>query len=225
MRYAKSKLCYLLGITLLFAFVFWLLKTNTIIESYNSGNMSGQLANIAKLDTNPDDANQYFEYDPTFLSKYKTITFYDKNSLDNVVGDYDLTSITTDILNNNPNKQISWKNVDVISHKKNILKITPKPKVKFMITDTCSVKSFLNSNFKEDFCEKYLGDDVTLNNKCKELSPDNCKIPSCCVLLNGTKCVGGNMHGPTYTSDSEYYHNKQKCYGNCRNYVTNEADF
>ena len=46
-------------------------------------------------------------------------------------------------------------------------------------------------------------------------------MTDCCVLLNGTKCVAGNINGPTYLTengkeiDQLYFYYKDICYGNC----------
>jgi len=60
-----------------------------------------------------------------------------------------------------------------------------------------------------------------LHDTCTELSHKSCQHASFCTLLNGTQCVGGNRHGPTYSTDNgkkvgvTYYHHKDKCYGKC----------
>jgi hypothetical protein len=60
-----------------------------------------------------------------------------------------------------------------------------------------------------------------INSLCNQLTKKNCKLSSCCVLLNGEKCVGGNKEGPTFYSEKEkkinidYYYYKDKCFGNC----------
>lgn len=60
-----------------------------------------------------------------------------------------------------------------------------------------------------------------LHDVCTGLSNKSCQHSSFCTLLNGTKCVGGNRHGPTYSTDNnkkvdvQYYHHKDKCYGKC----------
>jgi len=48
---------------------------------------------------------------------------------------------------------------------------------------------------------------------------DNCRATSCCVFLNGKKCVGGSSRGPTFHTkngkdiDVKYYAYKDDCYG------------
>ena len=63
---------------------------------------------------------------------------------------------------------------------------------------------------------------------CKSLvSGKNCTSTSCCVLLNGTKCVGGSSKGPTFLTmngkniDFDYFNYKSQndgsvqCRGKC----------
>ena len=51
---------------------------------------------------------------------------------------------------------------------------------------------------------------------CNTLNDMPCKTNDCCVLLsdvdNKKKCTGGDIGGPTYSTDYEYYNHKQKCY-------------
>lgn len=95
------------------------------------------------------------------------------------------------------------------------------PDTSLIINDSCSIKGFLHSEYKEDICSKPGQTQSQLNEKCKKLSIENCKIPSCCVLINGTKCFAGNANGPTFLTDAgenldyKFYYNKNKCYGNC----------
>lgn len=94
-----------------------------------------------------------------------------------------------------------------------------KPDTSLILADGCSKKSILKSDYEEDFCLVYKGDYETIDAKCKALSNDNCSIPSCCILLNGTKCVSGNVNGPTYLTDQGnqidfyYYLYRNTCYG------------
>jgi hypothetical protein len=99
--------------------------------------------------------------------------------------------------------------------------IQTKPDTSMIVTDSCSTRGFLVSEYSEDICKKHNGDYKTINEKCSKLTEDNCKIPSCCVLLNGNKCAGGNAYGPTFLTedgnqiDYNFYYYKGKCYGNC----------
>jgi hypothetical protein len=96
-----------------------------------------------------------------------------------------------------------------------------KPDTSLIINDSCSSRGFLVSDYAEDICTKYQGDYETINQKCSQLTKDNCNIPSCCVFLNGNKCVAGNIYGPTYLTedgqeiDYNFYNFKNNCYGNC----------
>jgi hypothetical protein len=55
---------------------------------------------------------------------------------------------------------------------------------------------------------------------CTKLTKKNCNATTCCVMLNGKKCVAGNQDGPTFKTDSgkdikvDYYYYQNKCYGN-----------
>jgi len=90
-------------------------------------------------------------------------------------------------------------------------------------TDACNVSSLTQSDYSDDICLNHSGDNVELNKKCNALSLNNCSIPNCCILLNGVKCVAGNINGPMYLTengmdiDSQYYFHQNKCYGNCEN--------
>lgn len=60
-----------------------------------------------------------------------------------------------------------------------------------------------------------------INSLCNQLTQKNCKVSSCCVLLEGNKCVGGSKDGPTFRTENkeklnfDYYYYKNKCFGNC----------
>ena len=60
-----------------------------------------------------------------------------------------------------------------------------------------------------------------IHDTCTGLSNKSCQHAGFCTLLNGTQCVGGNKHGPTYYTnngnkvDVDYYHHNNKCYGKC----------
>ena len=64
------------------------------------------------------------------------------------------------------------------------------------------------------FCQKHQSTPHEIEARCKLLSPKACHIPSCCVLHNGTDCVAGNRHGPTYLNEKT----KSFCHrGKCSN--------
>ena len=56
---------------------------------------------------------------------------------------------------------------------------------------------------------------------CGSLTPSNCTKTTCCILLDGSKCVGGNENGPTFHTengknvDYNYYNHKLGCFGKC----------
>ena len=94
-----------------------------------------------------------------------------------------------------------------------------KPDTSLILTDGCSTKSILKSDYVNDICVVNAGDYPTIDAKCKALEKDNCNLPSCCILINGTKCVAGDANGPTYLTDQGnqidyyYYLYQNKCYG------------
>ena len=113
-----------------------------------------------------------------------------------------------------------WRDVyDDGSATLNTITMGLKPDTSVLITDGCSKRSILRSEFEEDICTKYAGDSKSIDAKCKLLDNDNCNLPDCCILLNGTKCIAGNIRGPSYLTDQgnkidyNYYLYKNKCYG------------
>ena len=73
---------------------------------------------------------------------------------------------------------------------------------------------------KDSFCTSTANDKSELERKCGKLTKANCKDIKCCVLLNGAKCVTGDVHGPTFESDhksektgDDYWYYKGECYG------------
>lgn len=86
-----------------------------------------------------------------------------------------------------------------------------------------------NKNIKENldnikpsssFCDAPNGSLLELNKKCQALTKENCNVTSCCIWLNGEKCVSGNDLGPTFLTDEknnkiniDYYYYKNKCNG------------
>jgi hypothetical protein len=165
-------------------------------------------------------------YNPTVFSSDRLINIGDPNTtgLNRSIlngANFNLNDVATDILNDN-HGDIKWDKViiDTVNTSGNTINVvkSPIPKSR-IIDDACSSKGFLNSSFKEDICTVYAGDYNALNEKCQELSPENCSIPSCCVLINGNTCSAGNVGGPTYLTrngesvDYTYYYYKKKCYG------------
>lgn len=70
------------------------------------------------------------------------------------------------------------------------------------------------------FCKTEEKSQFNLNTKCQQLTNKNCNLTSCCILLNGEKCVAGNINGPTFNTDKNgkskpfnYYYYQNKCIG------------
>lgn len=81
-------------------------------------------------------------------------------------------------------------------------------------------KKDLHIDNKDAFCNSTKNDKSELERKCGNLTKNNCKDIDCCVLLNGAKCVTGDVHGPTFESDhksdkpgDDYWYYKGQCYG------------
>ena len=84
-----------------------------------------------------------------------------------------------------------------------------------------NLKSDISTNIKmdpvADFCNTHTGSSDTLVDSCGKLTNQNCNLTSCCVMLNGKKCVPGNKDGPTFQTvngepieiDYYYYQNKK----------------
>lgn len=73
------------------------------------------------------------------------------------------------------------------------------------------------------FCEYHKRSPIKIEQECGKLEKNSCASTSCCVLLGGSRCVGGNENGPTMKANysditilnRDYYYYKGKCYGNC----------
>lgn len=66
-----------------------------------------------------------------------------------------------------------------------------------------TIEAFGGSDFSNGLCSTYSNDPTTLEKKCNTLSEKNCKLTTCCGLLNKTKCVAGNSTGPNYHSNGD----------------------
>lgn len=72
--------------------------------------------------------------------------------------------------------------------------------------------------FSENFCKKFSSNPKELRTPCNQLGKTGCPTVSCCVLLNGKKCVPGNKSGPIYHTENgipienKYFYYKGKCY-------------
>jgi hypothetical protein len=78
---------------------------------------------------------------------------------------------------------------------------------------------FLGDKFGDAFCQIYTNP-TELATKCRTLTSENCNATSCCIWVNGSKCVSGSELGPgpmsgMATPDVDYYSYKYQCYGNC----------
>jgi hypothetical protein len=75
----------------------------------------------------------------------------------------------------------------------------------------------IDLNPVSDFCKS---SSDSLKKSCNKLTKKNCNSTSCCIVLNGEKCVAGNQDGPTFKTESgkditvDYYYYQNKCYGN-----------
>jgi len=102
-----------------------------------------------------------------------------------------------------------------------ILGVKFEPKPDQHIKKVVTLESFDSAIAADGACKKYLEDPDKLDKWCQNLSTKNCSACSCCVLLNGIKCAGGDHHGPTFSKrggknvDYEYYLHKGTCKGNC----------
>lgn len=80
------------------------------------------------------------------------------------------------------------------------------------------------ASMKSGFCKQYANDPQGLEEYCGKLDKNVCASTSCCVLLGGAKCVGGNENGPhqkknyndVLVKDRDYYYYNGKCYGDCK---------
>ena len=85
-------------------------------------------------------------------------------------------------------------------------------------SDNTQSKPIKINSLDESFCEPSKYSLIDIDKKCKNLSDKNCSLVSCCVFLNGEKCVGGSSSGPTYLSvngeniDVKYYRHKSKVF-------------
>jgi hypothetical protein len=175
------------------------------------------------------DEIQLETYNPDVLIADKTIYVSDPtwsgiSSSMKGTADYNLDEIATDILNNNPQQKVKWDEVfiDTTPNESQTITAVRVPGIPaFLTNDACNKNGLLNSDFKEDICKTYAGNAEMIQEKCKKLSPENCKIPSCCVLIKGSQCVAGNQFGPIFASengvdiDFSYFYHKNKCYGKC----------
>lgn len=222
----RSPCLILIPISLILIGILYWLDRTTINEPYaNLGNdlhTRGQTATIDYLESSDNvtllDTINIAAYDPYILANDKTIYTKEKNTFEVLDGDYTINDIATDIMNET-DSGIDWSHVYVDDSSSKVLGVIPTPNTS--INNFYGRNNVLSSHFKEDICEKYSGDSSKINKKCQELSTENCKLLDCCVLLNGTKCIAGNINGPTFLTDNglsidqNYFYYKETCYGNC----------
>lgn len=100
-----------------------------------------------------------------------------------------------------------------------ILGINFNPITNKKIQKIVTVESFSPDSLSDSFCSDYLTDSNKLDKQCNKLTESNCNSTSCCIWLNGNKCVAGGERGPTFRTnngqdiDVEFYSWKNKCYG------------
>jgi hypothetical protein len=51
------------------------------------------------------------------------------------------------------------------------------------------------------FCSYFENQPQEKEKVCNQLKPDQCASTNCCVLLGGSKCISGNISGPTYKTN------------------------
>ena len=92
-----------------------------------------------------------------------------------------------------------------------------------MTTNSNSSSLDLELDNSVSFCKshEHLPSGGSLEESCGGLTNENCKSVSCCVLLNGEKCVAGGADGPTFKTEKDgskrsmdFYYYQKKCYGN-----------
>ena len=82
-----------------------------------------------------------------------------------------------------------------------------------------------NSYNKADIMSGFCSQPGSIETNCSALTTNQCASTTCCVLLGGSKCVGGDANGPTLASNysdvqihnKDFYYYQGKCYGNCDN--------
>ena len=75
-------------------------------------------------------------------------------------------------------------------------------------------------NKGDAFCENLRGSSHILEEKCGNLSQNNCNSTSCCIWTSDNKCVAGNATGAKFNTNDNgktqalnYYYFQNKCYG------------
>lgn len=92
-------------------------------------------------------------------------------------------------------------------------------------TGQSTVTTYLDeAAIKGGSCSYYKTQPEKIEEMCMAVDKNNCGAMSCCVLLGGSKCVGGSKLGPSNklnygditVKDTDYYYHMGKCYGNCK---------
>jgi len=81
----------------------------------------------------------------------------------------------------------------------------------------------MKNDGSESFCDKYKSQPSELDTKCSGLTEKSCDATSCCVFINGERCVAGNKNGPMFRTSAEtnenidikHYKHKGVCFGDC----------
>ena len=73
-----------------------------------------------------------------------------------------------------------------------ILGINFNPITNKKIQKIVTVESFSPDSLSDSFCSDYLTDSNKLDKQCNKLTESNCNSTSCCIWLNGNKCVSGD---------------------------------
>lgn len=111
---------------------------------------------------------------------------------------------------------IEISNIDLNTEQTN-KKIVQVVNIEALTSKKDSSDKTINLNPISDFCKS---SSDSLKKSCGKLTKKNCNATTCCVMLNGEKCVAGNQDGPTFKTESgkditvDYYYYQNKCYGN-----------
>jgi hypothetical protein len=124
-------------------------------------------------------------------------------------------------LNLNPDKStkklVQVVNIEALKNKKNSTEEDTEEDIPLPAPEPNKSNISINMSPVDDFCKS---NSASLKESCGKLTKKNCNATSCCVMLNGKKCVAGNQDGPTFQSESgqdipiDYYYYQNKCYGN-----------
>ena len=163
------------------------------------------------------------------IKKERTIIIekFENNEINNVdinTGD-NTNDNTVDNTNTNVTDNANTSNPDIASSNENDI-IELEDPISLPQSSQSSQPSNKLMDLKKTATEKYIetlcnGTPAQIEDKCKRLTKNNCKLSKCCVLLDNSKCVSGSETGPTFLTDKKnkkivfnnYIYNS-KCYGN-----------